>query len=290
MREVSPGDIVFSFCDTYIRAVGIASGYCRESPKPSEFGNAGTNWSQIGWKVDVRWKELSSTVRPKDHMDRLGAHLPLKYAPLTPQGNGLQSVYLTEVPSPMAAALFAILGREANQVAEVAQQVEVVERASPSPDSDLEEWERRVEVEISQDGTIPDTERRALLLARRGQGRFRANVRLVEKSCRVTKVDRLEHLIASHAKPWRDSSNVERLDGENGLLLTPTIDHLFDKGFISFEDNGRLIVSRVADISSLSKMGIESEKPVNVGVFSEGQRRYLEFHRENVLRVANVTR
>ena len=47
----------------------------------------------------------------------------------------------------------------------------------------------------------------------------------------VTKL-RVEHLVASHTKPWRDSTNEERLDGENGLLLTPTIDHLFDKGFI----------------------------------------------------------
>ena len=51
MREVSPGDLVFSFCDTRIDALGIVSGYCRESPKPEEFGAAGTNWSQIGWRA-----------------------------------------------------------------------------------------------------------------------------------------------------------------------------------------------------------------------------------------------
>ena len=54
MREVAPGDIVFSFCDTRIAALGIVSGYCRESPKPEEFGNAGTNWSQIGWRVAAK--------------------------------------------------------------------------------------------------------------------------------------------------------------------------------------------------------------------------------------------
>ena len=59
----------------------------------------------------------------------------------------------------------------------------------------------------------------------------------------------MEHLIASHVQPWRDSNNEERLDGENGLLLTPTVDHLFDKGFISFENTGQLIVSPVADPS-----------------------------------------
>jgi len=99
-------------------------------------------------------------------------------------------------------------------------------------------------------------------------------------------VERMEHLIASHIQPWRDSSNEERLDGENGLLLTPTVDHLFDKGFISFENGGQLIVSPVADPVSLKRMGIDRDVRANVGAFSEGQRRYLEFHRENVLRMA----
>jgi hypothetical protein len=111
-------------------------------------------------------------------------------------------------------------------------------------------------------------------------------VRTVERACRITKVERAEHLIASHVQPWRDSSNEQRLDGENGLLLTPTADHLFDKGFISFEDGGQLIISPVADRKSLGRMGIDLEKRINVGAFSEGQRRYLDFHRENVLRMA----
>ena len=72
----------------------------------------------------------------------------------------------------------------------------------------------------------------------------------------MTRVDRPEHLRASHCKPWRDASNEERLDGDNGLLLTPTIDHLFDRGFISFESNGRLLISPVAHTPSLEKMGV----------------------------------
>ena len=50
---------------------------------------------------------------------------------------------------------------------------------------------------------------------------------MIERACRITQVNRPEHLIVSHCKPWRDcESNDERLDGENGLLLTPTVDHL----------------------------------------------------------------
>jgi len=80
------------------------------------------------------------------------------------------------------------------------------------------------------------------------------------------------HLVASHCKPWRDSTNEERLNGENGLLLTPSIDHLFDRGFISFENTGKLIISPVAHRPSLERMGINTTNVVNVGGFTSGQK------------------
>jgi hypothetical protein len=64
------------------------------------------------------------------------------------------------------------------------------------------------------------------------------------------------------------------------------VGHLFDKGFISFKNAGQLIVSPVADPVSLKRMGIDHDARVNLGTFSQGQRQYLEFHRENVLRMA----
>ena len=100
----------------------------------------------------------------------------------------------------------------------------------------------------------------------------------------------MEHLIASHIKPWRDCTNDERLDGENGFLLTPTVDHLFDKGFISFERDGRLIISPVADPPSLAKMGVRPEAKLNVGAFSEGQRKFLEYHRDSLLKKAQKSK
>jgi hypothetical protein len=73
--------------------------------------------------------------------------------------------------------------------------------------------------------------------------------------------------------------NEERLDGENGLLLTPTIDQLFDRGFIGFENSGELIVSPVAHAPSLNRMGVATDRVVNVGTFTTGQKHFLEFHR-----------
>jgi len=286
MREVSPGDVILSFYETRVATIGIARSYCYESPKPLEFGAAGANWDNIGWKIEVSFRELTNRIRPKDHISQFRGLLPAKYSPLLPNGNGLQSVYLTEVGAAFAATLFRLIGSEASQVSDVAIQVGNAARVSPAPEPTLEAWEQREESAIRDDRALEETTRTALVEARRGQGMFRSNVRGVERACRITKVERLEHLIASHTKPWRDSSNEERLDGENGLLLTPTVDHLFDKGFISFEDRGAVIISPVADPGSLRRMGIDPQRPPNVGSFSDGQRKFLEYHRENVLRMS----
>jgi putative restriction endonuclease len=99
MREISPGDIIFSFVDTRIAAIGVADSYCWESPKPPEFGATGQNWENVGWKVNVRFTPLLNKIRPKDHMSVLRTVLPERYSPLQTNGNGIQSVYLTQLPS-----------------------------------------------------------------------------------------------------------------------------------------------------------------------------------------------
>lgn len=282
MREVAPGDLIFSFVDTRIVAIGIARSACYECPKPAEFGTVGMNWERIGWKVEVDFRRLSKPLRPTECMDTLTPVLPARYSPLSASGRGSQSVYLTEIPSRMAVALADLLGSEARHAVEIARSFAQDAGISDQPGQSIARWEEHLRTEIEKDIRIPETTREQLVLARRGQGRFKENVSRIETHCRVTGVNRPEHLIASHCKPWRDSDNGERLDGENGLLLTPTVDHLFDRGFISFENDGELIVSNVAHSISLKRMGIPVENRLNVGAFTEGQKRYLEYHRESV--------
>ena len=280
MREVSPGDAVFSFANTVVRAIGLAASHAYEAPKPLEFGQAGACWDRIGWRIDVLFTELRLPIRPADHMDVLAPFLPNRYAPLRPNGAGLQSVYLTKLSEPLAAALIDLLGAEARDLVRghrVAEDVPIAVALG------LAQWEEHELSRVREDRSIAETERQAVLMARRGQGLFKQRVMRIERACRVTGVVREEHLRASHCKPWRDATNEERLDGENGLLLTPSVDHLFDRGFIGFEDDGALIVSPVAHRESLQRMGIDPQRSMNVGVFSAGQKRYLEFHRDNVL-------
>ena len=71
-------------------------------------------------------------------------------------------------------------------------------------------------------------------------------------------------------------------------MLTPSLDHLFDRGFITFENDGRFLISAVAHKESLQRMGVPVDDVRNVGAFSEGQKRYLEFHRENLFLEAKL--
>jgi hypothetical protein len=282
MREVAPGDLVFSFVDTRIVAIGTVASYCYESPKPAEFGEVGLNWEAIGWRVRVNFVSLLNKIRPKDHIDLLRGLLPSRYSPLQDSGNGIQSVYLTEVPNALAEVLIGLIGKEAAVMDDRAA-TSALQIPMQSENADLEMWEHHIESEIESDRQLPETEREALIVARRGQGLFKQRVMQVETRCRITGVTNPIHLRASHCKPWRDANNEERLNGENGLLLTPTMDHLFDRGFISFEDSGVLIVSPVAHIPSLNRMGISTDRIVNVGTFTEGQEQFLDYHRESVL-------
>lgn len=283
MREVSPADLIFSFVDTRIAAIGIAESYCWESPKPLEFGEAGQNWENVGWKVKVRFTTLLNKVRPKDHMSVLRPVLPDRYSPLQPNGNGVQSIYLAEIDPDFAGVLVGLIGAEARPFMSAVEAAPGAARERIGTSDDLDIWERRLEETVAADATMAVTDREAIIRARRGQGLFKERVMRIEKACRITGVTKPIHLVASHCKPWRDSSNEERLDGENGLLLTPSIDHLFDRGFIGFEDSGRLIISPVAHLPSLQHMGVETRQAVNVGGFTEGQRRFLDFHRDRVL-------
>lgn len=279
MREVAPGDVVFSFADAKVKAIGLVASHAYEAPKPLEFGQAGAYWDRIGWRVDVGFVALRGPIRPAQHMAQLSPFLPARYAPLVRSGAGLQSVYLTRLPESFAAALVDIIGREARTLIDgnrVAEQIRVPAGVG------LVQWEEYELAKVAEDARLDETTRLAVVLARRGQGLFKDNVRQRETRCRLTGVDRPEHLRASHCKPWRDADNRERLDGDNGLLLTPDADHLFDRGFISFDGNGDVLVSPVAHLPSLARMGLDPGKLGNVGRFSTAQQTFLAFHRDSV--------
>jgi putative restriction endonuclease len=273
MRQVVPGDVIFSFWDSKIMAIGIAKQSAVSSPKPTTFGSRGNHWLNEGWLVEVAFYGLgSAAIRPSDHMDLIAPTLPSIYSPIRPSGAGNQ-MYLAPVPREMASVLLSLIGPSSNVILDNVNAVLKSEWIDEVEDAALEQ--------IMARSDIGETEKQQLVLARRGQGLFRTGLYQVEPRCRITHVTNKVHLVASHIKPWSKSDNEERLDRFNGLLLAPHADHLFDGGYISFANNGNLIVSRKLDPSILIDWHIDPT--INVGAFRREQSSYLEYHRDAIL-------
>jgi predicted restriction endonuclease len=127
---------------------------------------------------------------------------------------------------------------------------------------------------------LPETERESVTKARIGQGIFRKQLLEMWDGCAVTGVKLPEVLRASHIKPWRDSTNAERTNRYNGLLLLPQYDHLFDKKLISFDDEGQILKSPVLDRIPLNQLGInESDR---LRTLSKAHLPFLQYHRESM--------
>jgi hypothetical protein len=276
MKRVQPGDVVFAFAGGEIKAVGVCSAPAILAPKPGEFGASGNSWGDEGWRVPVEFTRLSTPLRPKDHMDVLAPLLPEKYSPIRPDGNGNQGAYLAAVPKPMADAIVELLGSRWG---------EVDRRVSINPNlqtESIEASEEQVEQELRNRTDLTETEKLQLVRARRVQGVYRQNLEAFEKGCRITGIENRRHLRASHIKPWRASTTFEKLDGNNGLLLSPHVDHLFDQGYISFTDAGALLLSSRADLDTLVRWSIELDR--SYPPFRPEQLTYLAFHREFVFK------
>lgn len=265
---VRPGDIVISYAGAEIRAIGVATSSFQDQPKPEVFGQTGQNWSETGWLVPVEWTVLEKPVSPKGHLADIVELLPAKHSPLQVNGNGNQSCYLANI-SPKLGALILQLTR-ATDAAAIDRVLELEDQLQ------ADEAER----EIQQDDQLPLTEREQLVRSRVGQGAFRLHVLEVEKACRLTGVSDERFLIASHIKPWAKCLNQERLDGHNGLMLSPHVDKLFDRGWISFADNGDLLIAGDAARNVLSAWGLEGMR--NAGSFTDKQKAYLRYHRDEV--------
>ena len=117
----------------------------------------------------MQFTRLICRVRPKDHIGVLRPLLPEKYSPLQANGNGIQSVYLTELPEPLAETLAGLIGAEAQTV------IGSVSVGAPlQTNDDLDYWEHKIEVGIEADTALPPSDREAIVRARRLWHRSRA--------------------------------------------------------------------------------------------------------------------
>lgn len=154
---------------------------------------------------------------------------------------------------------------------------EVVGATIGSFDPIQDEMEKDVRAVLDSDLTA--SEKITLVKARIGQGKFRQQVmQMWRNGCAVTGCQIGSILRASHIKPWRECANKqERLDPDNGLMLSANLDALFDRGLISFSDIGNMLIA--AEISGVDRKRLGLENPLLVKP-NQGQSRYLKCHRD----------
>lgn len=107
---VRPGDVVFSYAETVIKAIGVAKSRYSEQPKPGGYGPAGESWNDHGWQVPIDWLVLEKPIRPKDQWPDIEGRLPAKYSPLQANGDGNQSVYLASISADLGGLLLQLGG------------------------------------------------------------------------------------------------------------------------------------------------------------------------------------
>lgn len=149
------------------------------------------------------------------------------------------------------------------------------------PDQVLHSYNDKINAEIEKVLAQGELERIEEVRKRVGQDLFRAALMDYWKGrCAITGVAMPMFLRASHAKPWKDSNNSERLDVHNGLLLTAHLDIAFDQGFITVEDTGSVLVSKHLPSREREVLGLVA------GASVEGLRLghipYLSWHREKI--------
>lgn len=145
-----------------------------------------------------------------------------------------------------------------------------------------EGYENDIESDIDsilEDPTINETDKISLVKCRIGQGTFRQKLIGYWRACSATQFKDTSLLIASHIKPWKASTNAERLDYFNGLLLTPNLDKAFDSGLVTFDDDGKIKIS--PQLLEPEKLGIYACQNVSL---EQEHLKYMTFHRTYVYR------
>lgn len=143
--------------------------------------------------------------------------------------------------------------------------------------------ENKIIEAINKNKHISQNEKERISNSRIGQGKYREALLAECPFCPITMVSDDRLLIASHIKPWRMCDDFEKTDPKNGFMLTPTIDFLFDKGFISFNDDKIMLLSPwISKITYKNLNLIDNKKYPMLNV--EGREKYLSFHRENIFK------
>jgi hypothetical protein len=122
------------------------------------------------------------------------------------------------------------------------------------------------------------TEAERIVVQRIGQDIFRdALMEYWNGRCQMTGITEPELLRASHIMPWADCTDPQRLDVHNGLLLSALWDAAFDRGLISFADDGTVLAS--SQLSEVARKALDLANAPALAGLGDAHRANLAFHR-----------
>ncbi|MGP4063462.1 HNH endonuclease [Oceanobacillus sp. M65] len=269
MKKVKKGDIVFNSFNGELVSVVVAKEDAMEHERPSDLEGLSL-WEKEGWIVFAEYIDLESPIKYKDYMETLLELQGDKYAPFNNLGRG-NTGYLFRVSTELADFLFGVIENN-NGYSKANFQIE---------NKAEEHLIKKVEEDLDSAIVLDETEKELIINARIGQSFFKRKLLNIEKKCKLCGVTDERVLIASHIKPWSRSNHQERLDVNNGLLLCPNHDALFDKGLISFVNDSEILIS--ASLEEETKLFLNINEEIKVKL-KEPQHQYMDWHRENIFK------
>lgn len=252
VASVKSGDVIFCCHNQEITHVAVATRDAYQADRPAT--RSFSEWGNIGNRVDVTLTALRNPI----HRDEIGSEFTSLYDPrcapsIFTSGATLKQIYMAHLPKDAGVYML--------EVAHLIEQFEV----------DLVDQE-------ANKRRLSETTRDAIVKARVGQGKFRTDLlRRWGRQCSLTGLANPDLLIASHIHAWSLSSNDERIDADNGLLLAPHIDRLFDRGLISFGDDGTLLIGSSITPTDQRVLTLDTYKALRN--ITTGNCRYMSLHR-----------
>ncbi len=258
IHDIKEGDIVYISLNAQIVA------YSHSINAPYKYDNTEQKkYPPSGHRVDLKIENLLSPFKIKNYKKEVLEYRKKvkKHFPYDKNCNGVQGAYLYEISQEFSDFIISLIEKNGNKKVEIY-----------SNKKEIEEIEQLLE-----DKKLIGEEKEIVIKARVNQGIFRKQLLNSECKCKLCGLSNEKLLIASHIKPWSESDENEKLHVHNGLLFCPHHDKLFDKFLISFEDDGKIIISD--ELSQEDRMLLNIRDSMKVKI-SDENKKYLKWHRD----------
>lgn len=267
VREVRAGDRILHYVKGYIVAMSVATSDYVIAEKPSSM-RTHLEDNEEGYLVHLEYHELEIPLNVRDHFTHIEPYLPMKYSPFQQDSNGNQG-YLYPCNEELLIKLVELIG-ELNIFVEDDEQLEfaigIVKRTEHNTFIPM----------------LTETESKAKTKVRLGKQKFRNE--LMDQwngTCAICEIKLSALLKASHSKPWKDSTEAERLNRYNGLLLCRNHAALYDEGFIAFDGQGKIHISSQIPEEDYEKYAIHAKVKI---VRMEENKYYFKWHKKHMLK------